>query len=117
MPHISIKAEEIGSIFGLTVTNSILTTWLVMILLILGGFLLTRNLKMIPKGGQSVLEIIIEGLYNLFESINGEKTRKFFPLLGTIFIFIIFANWIGLLPGVGSIGIEKTLVDENNHKQ
>lgn len=105
MPHISIQAEKIGEIFGLPFTNSIFTTWLVMIILIAGGFLLTRKLELIPGNVQSFIEIVIEGLYNLFASITGDKVKRFFPLLATLFIFIIAANWIGLLPGFGTIGI------------
>lgn len=107
MPHISIQAEKIGVFFGLAITNSILTTWLAMGLLILAGFLLTRRLQIIPGNAQSIIEIVIESLYDLFASITQEKVKKFFPLLATLFIFIITANWIGLLPGVGSIGIKE----------
>lgn len=110
--HISIQAEYIGTIFGLPVTNSILTTWLVMFMLIAVGFLLTRKLSLVPGNVQSVIETVVEGLYNLFESINGENVRKFFPLLATLFIFIISANWIGLLPGVGTIGISEHVGEE-----
>lgn len=107
--HISITAEKIGTLFGIPVTNSVLTTWLVMLLLIIGGFVLTRNLKIIPSFAQSFLELVIEGLYNLFNGILAEHTRKIFPLLATLFLFIITANWLGLLPGVGSIYVEEDL--------
>lgn len=110
--HISIEAEKIGSIFGLGVTNSILTTWLVMAILILLGFLLTRKVSIIPNNSQSMIEVVIEGLYNFFAGINGENSKKFFPLLATLFLFIISANWIGLLPGVGSIGINEHIGEE-----
>lgn len=112
MPHISIQAEYIGSIFGLPVTNSILTTWVVMGILIIGGVLLSRNMQLVPKRGQNFLEIIIESLYDLFEGITGASVKKFFSLLATLFIFIILGNWIGLVPGVGSIGIKETVVEE-----
>ncbi len=105
MPHISIQAEKIGVIFALPFTNSILTTWLVMIVLIILGVGLTRKLAIIPDNSQSIIEVVIEGLYNLFQSITGASVKRFFPLLATLFIFIIAANWIGLLPGIGTIGI------------
>lgn len=108
MPHISITAEPIGKIFGLTITNSILTTWVVMLLLIILGTLISKSFKTIPGNFQSIGEIVIEGLHNLFKSIISEdKINKFFPLLATFFLFIIAANWIGLLPGVGTIGIKE----------
>jgi len=61
---------------------------------------------MVPGKLQNILEIIIEGLFNFFNSVweNRKKTRKYFPLLATFFIFIIISNWFGLLPGIGSIG-------------
>ncbi len=109
MPHISITAEPITTILGFTITNSILTTWLVMLLLILSSFILTRSLDKIPGNVQSIGELIIDSLYGLFKSITGEENvNKFFPLLATLFIFIIAANWIGLVPGVGTIGLKET---------
>ncbi len=80
-----------------------------MLLLVVGGVILTRNLKIIPSFAQSFLELVIEGLYNLFNGILAEHTKKIFPLLATLFLFIITANWLGLLPGVGSIYIEEDL--------
>lgn len=106
--HISLAAEKIGSIFGLPVTNSILTTWLVMIVLILFAFFATRNISQIPDNLQSIAEFIIDTLYNLFKNVVGEHSvGKFFPLLATIFFFIIVSNWIGLVPGVGTIMIKE----------
>lgn len=108
MLHISIGAEKIFDIFGIGVTNSILTTWLVMLFLISLGFLLTRKITFVPGTGQSILEFVIGGIYDLFAGITGSNIKRFFPLLATFFIFIITANWIGLLPGIGSIGIYET---------
>lgn len=105
-PHISLAAEKIGYVFGLPVTNSILMTWLTMLILTLFAVLATRKISVVPSFVQSVAEIIIDGLYGLYKSVVGEThIRTFFPLLSTIFLFIIVANWGGLLPGVGSIGI------------
>lgn len=107
-PHISLAAEKIGNLFGLPVTNSILMTWLAMMILILFSLAAARKVKIVPSALQSVAEVIIEGLYNLFQSVVGEHyIRTFFPLLATIFLFIVVANWGGLLPGVGTIGIRQ----------
>lgn len=112
--HISLTAEEIYNIgHKFSITNSLLTTWIVMILLLVFSLLVTRKIKMIPGKLQSIAEIIIEGLYNLFESVLHEKVNIFFSFLATIFIFIILLNWIGLMPGFGTIGIEKL---EEGHK-
>ncbi len=104
--HISLAAEQLFTLFGfLPVTNSLLTTWLVMAFLVGISLFGTRSMRLVPGYLQSVLEIAIEGLQTMIEAILHEKTRMFFPLLATFFFFIIFSNWAGLLPGVGTIGI------------
>jgi len=86
-------------------TNSILATAIVLGLIIWMVRSCTRKIEIIPGSGQNFLEAIVEGAYGAVESILGDKmTRKAFPLLGSLFIFILIANWFGLLPGVGSIG-------------
>jgi len=107
MPHISLAAEEIFKIGAFSVTNSLLTTWLMMAILTFVSLMATSKISLIPRPIQSFVEMILEGFFSLFKSINGEKTKMFFPLLATLFIYIISANWIGLLPGIGSIGIYK----------
>lgn len=106
--HISFSAEQLFTLGNiLPVTNSLMTTWLVMGLLTLLVAILARKLKIIPSYIQQVLEIIVGGLYDLFSSVTGEKTRQFFPLIATLFLFIVSLNWAGILPGVGTIGIHK----------
>lgn len=108
MPHISIAAEPLTHIAGIPITNSLVTTWLVMILLTLFARLATRNLTMVPGNLQSIAEIAVGGLYSLFSSITGKYIKQVYPLLLSIFMYIILANWVGLLPGVGTIGFFKT---------
>ena len=86
-----------------------LTSWIATLLLIVLGLLAARNLKAIPRGIQNFFELIVELLMNLVNSVmdNREQTKKYFPLLATIFLFIITNNWLGLLPGVGTIGIHE----------
>lgn len=104
--HISLAAEQLFTLFGvIPVTNSLLTTWLVMAFLIGGAIIGTSTMRLVPGYFQSILEIAVDGLYTMIEGILHEKTRIFFPLLATFFFFIIFSNWAGLLPGVGTIGI------------
>lgn len=112
--HISLTAEklfEIGN--SIPVTNSILTAWIAMFILTVFSLAATYKLKLIPSRLQQIGEILVEGIYNLFESILHEKTKIFFPLVGTYFFYIIVVNWVGLLPGVGTIGLEKI---EEGHK-
>ena len=86
-------------------TNSILVTVIVLGLIVWMVRSCTRNISMIPGAGQNFLEAIVGGFYQSVEEILGEKmTRKAFSLLASLFIFILIANWFGLLPGVGSIG-------------
>jgi F-type H+-transporting ATPase subunit a len=108
-PHISLAAEQLGNIFGLPFTNSTLMTWVVIGMLLAFAYFATRNLSFIPSPIQSIAEMIIEALFSLFESVVGkDHIRAFFPLLATIFLFVMISNWSGLLPGVGSIGFTKS---------
>lgn len=105
MEHeVTLFAEKIFQIGPLAVTNSILTSWIVTIALLVFAYLIAKSVMLIPRGIQNFGEAILEALYNLVESIAGERARRFFPLLATFFLFIIVNNWMGLLPGVGSIG-------------
>ncbi|MEO0122390.1 MAG: F0F1 ATP synthase subunit A [candidate division WOR-3 bacterium] len=105
--HISIAAEELFRIGPLPVTNSLLVTYLTILLFIIIIALIRAKKNIIPVGIQNVVEYIMEYFYNLVCEVFGseEKGRKFFPLVMTIFLFVLIINWFGLLPGVGSIGI------------
>ncbi|EKD64263.1 MAG: hypothetical protein ACD_51C00036G0006 [uncultured bacterium] len=104
--HISITAEKLFTIGGvLPVTNSLFTSWIVMGLLVIFSLLATRKLALIPGNIQSVAELVIEGIYKLFETVLHDKIAMFFSLIASLFIFIIAMNWVGLLPGVGTIGL------------
>ncbi|EKD67888.1 MAG: hypothetical protein ACD_48C00162G0001 [uncultured bacterium] len=102
--HISLAAETIGHIGPLPITNSLLMTWVVMGMLFVLAIASTRKLSLIPNYLQSIVEIIIEGLYSFFSSVVGHQVKMIFPLVASLFLFIIVSNWSGLLPGVGTIG-------------
>jgi len=106
LPAIEIPAEVIFHIFGFPITNTLFTSWLAMILLIALSYFGTRKMKMMPGGLQNVLEMLVEGLYGLVEDVAGTKewARKFFPIVMTIFLFVIVSNWMGILPLFGSVG-------------
>lgn len=113
--HISITAEKLFTIAGaVAVTNSLLTTWIVMGLLVVFAVLSTRSLALIPGTLQQIAEIIVDGIYTLFHAVLHEKTALFFPLLASIFIYIIAMNWVGLLPGIGTIGLHA--IEEGHEK-
>ena len=110
-PEIVLAAEHVFDIFGFPITNTILATWLTMLVLIIVSLLATRDMKLIPTGLQNVVEMVMEMFYNFVESIAGDKARQLFPLIATFFFFILISNWMGILPGFGSIGVW----EEHNH--
>ena len=104
--HISLAAERIFAVFGMPITNTLLMSWIAMVILILTSFFATRKLKLIPKGLQNFTEAIVEFILGFITQIigNRKEAEKFFPLVTTIFVFILLSNWLGLVPGVGTIG-------------
>ena len=104
-PAVSLKPIPIVQIGKFAITNSMLVTWIVAAGLIIFAQIATRNIKTIPTGIQNFWEWLVEGLHNFLESIIGrDLVRKTFWFFATIFIFILFVNWFGLIPGVGTIG-------------
>ena len=100
-----LKAAPLFTIGKFTVTNSMLVTWVVAAAIIVFAQLATREIKPVPAGIQNFWEWMVEGLYNFLESVIGSHlVRKTFWFFATIFIFILFLNWFGLIPGVGTIG-------------
>jgi F-type H+-transporting ATPase subunit a len=96
---------EIARPFGFPISNSMVVTWIVAIALIVFARRATRVMQEVPGGAQNFLEWVVESVYGLLESIIGPHlVKRTFWFFGTIFIFILAANWIGLLPGVGTIG-------------
>ena len=104
--HVVLKAEELGMFFGLPITNSLVMTWVVMVLLIAFAFFFGRSLKMIPGKFQAAVEWLFEGAYGYIAETLGSEAlaRRFFPLLATIFLLVFIANELAFIPGVGSIG-------------
>lgn len=89
----------------LKVNNSMVITWIVALGLILFARVATSNLKTVPTGVQNFWEWMVEGLHGFLAGVlGGELVRKTFWFFATLFIFILFTNWFGLIPGVGTIG-------------
>ena len=102
------KAAELFQIpgLGLPVTNSIVTGWVVSLCILLGLRLMVKKPQLIPSRGQAIVESALEGLRGLYEPIVGAHAFKAaFPVLLSLFFFILLQNWSGLIPGVGSIGL------------
>lgn len=106
---ISLEAEKIFTLGAYTVTNSLLYTALVSLLILAGSLLLRRQISMVPGYFQNIIEVILEYFLNLMDSVLGRRdlSEKYLPIVGTIFLFIMIANWLSLLPGVGSLGLEE----------
>ncbi len=104
--HISLVPETIGKIGSFVISNTLVTGWLVMLILIIFGYLAGKNPKLIPGRLQSIAEQTLEALLDFFEGVwpEREKLLRFFPFLATLFIFILISNWFGLIPGVGTFG-------------
>lgn len=104
MPKISIKPEPIFELLHFTVTNSYFTSLIVIFLFIIGAVIYKREVNKTNKNTYFYLvNFIVRSVYDLFKSILGDKIGYFFPLLGAFFFYILFQNWFGLLPGVGSV--------------
>jgi F-type H+-transporting ATPase subunit a len=98
------SATDLFSIGGVPISNSILTTWIIAALIIIGVRLTVGTPKLIPGKGQGVVEGLAQGLRDALEPIVGKQMiGKTFPLLCGFFVFILLMNWSGLLPGVGTI--------------
>jgi F-type H+-transporting ATPase subunit a len=103
--HVVLKAEELFSLWGFPVTNSLLMTWIVLGLLIAFAVTFGPKLKMIPGRLQTGVEWLFEGVLGyMAETLESDAlARRFFPLIMTIFLFVLVANLLAFLPGVGSI--------------
>lgn len=111
--HVTLAAEKLFSIGPLPITNSILTTWIVTILLIAFAYFATRRVSPIPHFLQNIAEAMIEAFTDLVSSVAGEKTKVFLPIIASFFFFILFGNYLGLLPGVGTIGFHRIIEGQN----
>ena len=100
-----LKPDVLFHVGNLAITNSMVVTWIVAAGIIIFAQLATRKIKPVPTGHQNFWEWLVESLYNFLESIIGrDLVKKTFWFFATIFIFILFLNWFGLIPGVGTIG-------------
>jgi len=92
-------AEYLFTLFGLPVTNTIFSAWVVIILMVVFAYFTTRHMKQLPSGAQNALELIIELWIGVAEQAMGpRRARRFMPLVATLFLFILVSNWFGILP-------------------
>ena len=125
--HIQLPAEPVipdplvetdtAFVGDITITNTMVATWAAIILLVIVSVLVSRNVSIVPGRLQGAIEMVFEFFLGIGESIAGEHARRFFPLVMTIFLFIIVNNWIGILPGFGSIGWVESPNDAIHHAE
>ncbi len=107
-PHVEVKAETLFYLpLGIPFTNALLVTFIVDIVLIVLAVLTTARMNIVPRGLQNIMEIVIEALYKVFQQVNRDYVPRVFPVVATIFLFVLVSNWLGLIPGVGSLGVCK----------
>ena len=105
-PHVQLPAEPIFYLFGFSITNTIIASWLTIIVLVVLAWAVTHRIRLIPSRLQSLLEFAIEWMLNLCQDVAGEKNgRRFFPIVTTIFLFVLMNAWLSLVPGFGSITV------------
>ncbi|MBI4133679.1 F0F1 ATP synthase subunit A, partial [Candidatus Uhrbacteria bacterium] len=109
MIEISLKAEELFHIGSVPITNSLVVTLAVTGFLLAASIIFQRKQQLVPAGFQNFIEAGLEGFLGLAASVlgNREKAERYLPFVATIFLTVIVSNWLGLLPGVGSVGLNE----------
>lgn len=102
----TIYAETVGHIGSMPITNSLLNSWLAVLLIVVASVVLRRRLADIPRGIQHYAELILEGALNVADSVTNSRAKslQFLPFVLPIFFFILINNWLGIVPGVGTFG-------------
>lgn len=108
--NISLAAEPLFHLGSMPITNTLMVAWfLILVFIALIIVLRVKKLSLVPKGLQNILETVVEALLNLVQSVAGsrELAIKFFPLVATIFLYVILSNWVEMIPGLGTIGFNE----------
>jgi F-type H+-transporting ATPase subunit a len=117
--HISLQPEVLFYLGPIPITNSVLTSVIAAALLCVGALLVGKNFKRLPSGLQHVFEMVYELFENLATDSLGKAGPRFAPFAATLFLFILTNNWLGILPGVGSVGfyrpVEHSAVQSAEH--
>ncbi len=100
-----LAPEKLFEIGGIPITNTIINAWIAIVIFLVLGILIKRNLKLKPGKLQNTCEYFLESILQYFDQVTGDrkKTYKFLPIVGSMFFFILLSNWLGILPGTGSI--------------
>lgn len=100
-------AEPLFHVGSFPITNAMVNGWIAVVFFVVVAFVASRRKGIVPKGVHNLIEGTIEFMLTQTQMVTGDtrRAKQFLPIVGTIFLFILFSNWIGLLPGTGSIGI------------
>jgi F-type H+-transporting ATPase subunit a len=111
----TLFAEPLGHIGSLTITNSLLASWVAVFILVVFLVSVGRKIKNVPRGVQNIFELLLEKALEMADSVTGsrKKSEKFLPISLALFLFIFVNNWLGLIPGIGTIGFNEI---EEGHK-
>ena len=108
-PHVEIPSEGIFHISFFTITNTLIASWFTLIVLVCLFYACTRKMKLIPGRLQCLAEIVVEMLLNFMEGAAGKKNARIvFPLVATIFLYVLTNAYLALLPFYGTIGIHES---------
>lgn len=109
--EISLSAESLFHIGSFPVTNTLIVTLILSAVIIISSLIMRSRLQIIPRGFQNIFEYVMEAFLDLVDSVTQDKdqSKKFFPLVMTIFLFVILSNWVELIPGLGTIGINEEI--------
>jgi F-type H+-transporting ATPase subunit a len=104
---IHLAPPVLGHVFGIPLTSTLVTAWVTMLVLTLVAFFIGRNLRLIPGKMQIVAETLVGGAFEYMADVLESRAlaTRFFPVIMTIFVFILTLNWIGLLPGITGVGL------------
>ncbi len=104
---VPLAAEPVAHIGTFTITNSMVNTWIALVLFVLLAVLLRKRRALVPRGIQNFVETVLELLVDQIEKVTNDRARarQFLPIVGSLFTFILVSNWMGLIPGVGTIGV------------
>jgi len=101
-PH--LPAPVLFNVFGIPITNTLIASWITVVLLVVISYVVTRRMKIIPGRLQTLFESFLGWIFDLCKSIAGDKNaRRFFPIIATIFLYVLLNAWLSLIPGYGSI--------------
>lgn len=113
--EIHLSPEKLLNLWNFKITNTLVISLMMTLALLFFSRTISSRLKLIPLRWQNFFEVLIEKILSFMENVleSKEKARKFFPLVATIFIFIILANWLEILPGLGSVFLRAPSSDLN----